>query len=62
MLWTEMQNEIYHGTIKLGYWSEADRSSTAKSNRILSGEWQKQGIDKGNYFENTGNNVAIGIC
>ena len=48
--------------MKLGYWSEADRSSTAKPNRILSGKWQKEGIDKGNYFENTGNNVAIGIC
>jgi len=41
-LWTEMQNEIciYHGTMKLGYWSEAERSSTAKSNRIFKLKWQ----------------------
>ena len=39
-VWTEMQKEIDHDTMELGYWSEAERSSTAKSNRILKLKWQ----------------------
>lgn len=49
-LWTEMRNEIYPGIMKLGYWSEVERSSSAKSNGIFKPKWQMAELVRGTVF------------